>query len=50
MISEFPVQTGPFVIAVLILLFLLRPFAQTLFTVDGTPVSKEEFLKAFYKK
>jgi peptidyl-prolyl cis-trans isomerase SurA len=33
----------------LILLFSPGLFAQTLFTVDGTPVSREEFLKAFTK-
>jgi peptidyl-prolyl cis-trans isomerase SurA len=32
-----------------ILLFSFGLSAQTLFTVDGTPVSKEEFLKAFTK-
>ena len=33
----------------LILLFSSGLSAQTLFTVDGTPVSREEFLKAFSK-
>src|SRR5580693_3212437 len=38
-----------FPIFLLILLFSSGLFAQTLFTVDGTPVSKEEFLKAYTK-
>src|ERR1700722_4537852 len=38
-----------FFIFVLLLLFSTGLLAQTLFTVDGTPVSKEEFLKAFTK-
>jgi peptidyl-prolyl cis-trans isomerase SurA len=35
--------------SLLILLFSSGLSAQTLFTVDGAPVSKEEFLKAFSK-
>jgi peptidyl-prolyl cis-trans isomerase SurA len=38
-----------FPIFLLILLFSSGLFAQTLFTVDGTPVSREEFLKAYTK-
>jgi peptidyl-prolyl cis-trans isomerase SurA len=38
-----------FFIFVLILLFSSGLSAQTLFTVDGTPVGKDEFLKAFSK-
>jgi peptidyl-prolyl cis-trans isomerase SurA len=37
------------VLSLLILLFSSGLSAQTLFTVDGDPVSKEEFLKAFSK-
>ncbi len=36
-------------LSLLILLFSSGLTAQTLFTVDGTPISKEEFLKAFSK-
>jgi peptidyl-prolyl cis-trans isomerase SurA len=36
-------------LSLLILLFSSGLSAQSLFTVDGTPVSKEEFLKAFSK-
>src|SRR5580700_2561066 len=36
-------------LSLLILLFSSSLTAQTLFTVDGTPTSKEEFLKAFSK-
>ena len=35
--------------SLLLLIFSSGLFAQTLFTVDGSPVTKEEFLKAFTK-
>jgi peptidyl-prolyl cis-trans isomerase SurA len=44
-----PFLNRVFIISALILLFSSSLSAQTLFTVDGTPVGKEEFLKAFSK-
>src|SRR5580698_6648287 len=37
------------ILSLLILFFSSGLTAQTLFTVDGTPIGKEEFLKAFSK-
>jgi peptidyl-prolyl cis-trans isomerase SurA len=45
---RFP-ESRVLVLSLLILLFSSGLTAQTLFTVDGTPISKEEFLKAFSK-